>query len=92
VISLLLFDPVTNFEVLSLTLMPLHQQNFEPHNTAVIEHILVIKGEMEYLLDEEWHVLKEGEVIKFKEDKAHGHRNMNDKATIFHNILYYTKK
>jgi transcriptional regulator with XRE-family HTH domain len=92
VVPLFPFDPVTNFEVLSLTLMPLHQQNSEPHNSGVIEHILVIKGEMEYLLDEEWHALKEGEVIKFKADKAHGYRNLSDKATTFHNIIYYAKK
>lgn len=91
-ITLSPFDSVTGIEILSLTLMPLHQQLSTAHNVGVVEHIIVIKGEMEYYLDGKWKYLRQGETIKFNADKEHGYRNMTEKKSIFHNIICYTEK
>ncbi|NQY65297.1 MAG: cupin domain-containing protein, partial [Alteromonadaceae bacterium] len=68
----------------------MHQQMSLPHNTGVIEHIMVIEGEMEYFLEQQWHLLKQGEVAKFHADVEHGYRNMSGEQTVFHSIICYT--
>ena len=90
VTTLFPFDDKTKSEVLSLTLAPMHQQMSLPHNTGVIEHIMVIEGEMEYFLEQQWHLLKQGEVAKFHADVEHGYRNMSGEQTVFHSIICYT--
>jgi len=87
--SLFPFDESTKMEVLSLTLSPQHQHMSLPHNKGVIEHIIVVEGEMEYFLDNQWHTLSQGEVIKFNANKTHGYRNLSQKNVTFHNIINY---
>jgi len=86
------FDSETQIETFSLTLAPFHQQISTAHNDGVIEHIIVIEGEIEYLLNEVWHPLQKGHVAKFNANQQHGYRNMSENQAIFHNIIYYTNK
>ena len=86
------FDLETKSEVFSLTLAPLHQQISAPHNEGVIEHIMVIEGEIEYLLNDQWHHLNKGEVVKFNANQKHGYRNVSESQAVFHNIIYYTSE
>ncbi|OUS25858.1 hypothetical protein A9Q98_11190 [Thalassotalea sp. 42_200_T64] len=90
VTTLFAFDKTTKSEVLSLILAPSHQQMSPPHNAGVIEHILVIEGEMEYFLEQQWHPLTAGEVVKFAANTKHGYRNVSAKPAKFHNIICYT--
>jgi len=84
------FDQTTQLEVFSLSLPPKHQHISAPHNEGVIEHILVIEGDMEYFLDGEWTPLNEGESVKFNANVEHGYRNLSDSQTTFHNIISYS--
>jgi len=84
------FDPITKSEILLLTLEPLHQHISVSHSKGVIEHLIVIEGEMEYFINEQWHHLKQGEFVKFNADVEHGYRNLSDKTAIFHNVIFYT--
>ncbi len=86
------FDIETKSEVFSLTLAPLHQQISAPHNDGVIEHIIVIEGDVEYLLDGQWHHLSKGDVVKFNANQKHGYRNVSEHQAVFHNIIYYTSE
>lgn len=92
VTTLFPFDDRTKSEVFSLTLAPMHQQMSLPHNNGVIEHLMVIEGEMEYFLEQQWHPLKQGEVAKFHANVEHGYRNMSEKQVIFHSIICYTSE
>jgi len=83
------FDKATNIEVFSLCLLPTYQHISLPHNDGVIEHILVVEGEVEYFLDDRWHPLYQGEVVKFNADKPHGYRNISKAPSTFHNIICY---
>lgn len=85
------FDKKTKTEIHALTLLPLHEQMSLPHNIGVIEHILVIEGEMEYFLDDKWHRLAKGEVVKFDANVKHGYRNISAEKVIFHNVISYTQ-
>jgi transcriptional regulator with XRE-family HTH domain len=84
------FDPVTKSEVFSLSLAPQHHQISAPHNDGVVEHIIVIEGELEYLLNDHWHHLNKGDVAKFNANQKHGYRNISENQTVFHNIICYT--
>ena len=85
------FDPKTKTEIHMLTISPLHEQISPPHNNGVIEHILVIEGEMEYFLKDEWHHISKGEVVKFDANIKHGYRNLSKEKAIFHNVISYTE-
>lgn len=84
------FDPITKSEILLLTLEPLHQHISVPHSKGVIEHLIVISGEMEYFMNKQWHPLKQGEFVKFNADIEHGYRNLSERTTTFHNVIFYT--
>jgi len=84
------FSLDTKSEIFCLTLSPQHEQLSAAHNEGVIEHIVVIKGAMEYFLNGEWHSLSEGECVKFNAHQAHGYRNMTTVEAVFHNIIFYS--
>jgi len=87
--TLFSFDSDTQLEVFSLTLSPGHQQQSSPHSDGVIEHISVISGDMECLIDGQWLPLSEGQQLKFNANKAHGYRNVSANDVTFHNIISY---
>jgi len=84
------FDKLTKSEILLLTLEPQHEHFSAPHNKGVVEHLIVISGEMEYCIDKQWHPLKQGEFVKFTADVEHGYRNLSNKTATFHNVIFYT--
>jgi len=84
------FDDATKTEVFCLTLAPQHQQLSSPHNKGVVEHIVVIEGELECFFDQGWHHLAQGQVAKFNANQAHGYRNPSQHKTVFHNMICYT--
>lgn len=86
------FDLETKSEVFSLTLTPLHQQISDPHHNGVIEQIIVIEGKIEYFLNDNWHHLSKGDVVKFNANQKHGYRNVSENIAVFHNIIYYTNE
>ena len=88
-VTLFEFDPVTAIEVFEITLAHNLQHISQPHNDGVIEHIMVLKGSMEYFLDGKWRPLETGEVVKFCANQAHGYRNLKSEAAVFNNIICY---
>lgn len=84
------FNPATGFEVMVLTLPPGSESLSDPHDQGVTEHILVIRGTLELLLDGQWHALAEGEAIRFQADQPHGYRNSGSQTLVFHDIIHYT--
>jgi len=77
------FDPKTKSEIFQHISMP--------HTTGVIEHLIVIEGDMEYFLDNQWYPLKQGEFVKFDAHVEHGYRNLSDKKVTFHNVIVYAE-
>ncbi|HHQ4669865.1 TPA: helix-turn-helix domain-containing protein [Aeromonas veronii] len=77
------------FELFELTLLPGYQRESEPHEPGVTEHVIVINGQMEVLVEEEWHSLTQGEAVRFAADRPHGYRNQGVAPAIFHNLIHY---
>ncbi|UTW04247.1 helix-turn-helix transcriptional regulator [Amphritea atlantica] len=80
------------FEMFELTLQPGYERLSEPHIQGVTEHVVVLSGELELLVDGEWIQLSKGASVRFSGDTPHGYRNCSQAPTIFHNILHYAQK
>jgi transcriptional regulator with XRE-family HTH domain len=83
------FDEVLGFEMFELTLQPNYEHLSEPHLKGTIEHIVVIKGEMDVLIDGQWVFMRTGSAIRFNADVRHGYRNLTQATAVFHNIIHY---
>ncbi|MFQ2369116.1 helix-turn-helix domain-containing protein [Aeromonas enteropelogenes] len=77
------------FELLELTLLPGYQRESDPHEPGVTEHVIIISGVMEVLVEGEWRSLTQGEAVRFAADSPHGYRNLGVAPAIFHNLIYY---
>jgi XRE family transcriptional regulator, regulator of sulfur utilization len=83
------FEPGIGFELFELTLLPGYQRESEPHAPGVTEHVIVIAGEMELLVEGRWHRLGNGEAMRFAADRPHGYRNLGKQPARFHNLIHY---
>lgn len=77
------------FEWLELTLLPGYVRESEAHAAGVTEHVLLISGSMDVLIDGSWQRLHPGEAVRFAGDRAHGYRNLGDTAAVCHNLIHY---
>jgi XRE family transcriptional regulator, regulator of sulfur utilization len=57
----------------------------------VIEHVIVVDGEIEILVKGKWQLLKKGEGLRFKANQPHGYRNITSKVACFHDVIHYPK-
>ncbi|MCW8887387.1 MAG: XRE family transcriptional regulator [Motiliproteus sp.] len=91
VASLFPFEPQFGFEFFELTLLPGYQRESDPHEPGVVEHVVVVSGEMELLVEGKWQPLKVGSAVRFAGDSHHGYRNLHDEPAVFHNLICYPK-
>lgn len=91
VLPLFPIDPQLNFELFIIELLPGCEHLSPPHKDGVIEHVVVIDGSMDILVDGVWRALSNGEGIRFNANQPHGYRNLTSKAITFHDIIHYPK-
>lgn len=84
------FDSELNFEIYIIELLPGCEHLSPPHKHGVIEHVIVVEGKMEVLIDGAWKLLTKGEGIRFDANQPHGYRNLNEKIACFHDIIHYS--
>ncbi len=89
VTSLFSYDARFGFELLELTLPPGAIRLSEPHAAGVVEHVVVISGTMELLVDGRWVPLAERSAVRYAADRPHGYRNLGGHAAVFHNLIHY---
>ncbi|MDO6561800.1 helix-turn-helix domain-containing protein [Amphritea sp. 1_MG-2023] len=85
------YDDRFGFEMFEFILEPGVERLSDPHRSGVTEHVIVISGTMELLIDGQWLTLASGEAIRFSADQSHGYRNLSEQAAVFHNIIHYAK-
>ena len=83
------FDEQFNCEIFKIDLLPGCEHLSPPHQTGVIEHVIVVDGTMEVLLENEWRVLSKGEGLRFNANQPHGYRNSTAQIACFHDIIHY---
>ena len=83
------FEPRFAFELFELTLLPGYERLSEAHAAGVTEHVIVVRGVMQVLVDGRWSELGEGQAVRFAADRAHGYRNLGERPAVFHNLIHY---
>lgn len=85
------WDPELCFDHFSILLAPGALSESTPHETGVIEHVVVIYGELELRIDEQWRVIGTGEGMRFAGDRAHAYRNSGEQTVHFHSLIHYPR-
>ncbi|MFG6666427.1 helix-turn-helix domain-containing protein [Halomonas sp. HNIBRBA4712] len=83
------YDPLLGFEMFMIEIKPGAMSESAPHAAGVIEHVVVVEGEMALRLDEHWQTLKQGEGLRFSADRPHAMRNVGAGRLRFHDVIHY---
>ncbi|HDT6544638.1 TPA: helix-turn-helix transcriptional regulator [Kluyvera ascorbata] len=86
------WDPELCFDHLSITLAPGALSESTPHEKGVIEHVVVIGGQLDMCIQGEWRRLEAGEGLRFAGDLPHAYRNSGEQTVHFHSIIHYPKE
>ncbi|QFT85557.1 DNA-binding transcriptional repressor PuuR [Halomonas sp. THAF12] len=85
------FDPALGFELLVGTLAAGAVSESAPHAPGVIEHLVVVEGELEVRVDGAWRRLAAGEGLRFAADRPHAYRNPAERPARFHDVIHYPR-
>ncbi|MGX1789335.1 helix-turn-helix domain-containing protein [Bosea sp. NPDC055332] len=77
------------FELYELTFAPSFESISEPHDSGVVEHVTVLHGEVELLIEGEWQPLRQGQSLRFPADRRHGYRNRTSEDAVIMDIIHY---
>ena len=79
------------FDHFSITLAPGALSESTPHEAGVIEHVVVISGELEMKLEGKWQTISADSGVRFAGDKPHAYRNSSDRTVHFHSLIHYPR-
>ena len=85
------FDAELGFDLLAIEFAAGAFSESAPHAAGVIEHVVVIDGELEVQIAGVWHLLRQGEVLRFNADAPHAYRNRSDGRTLIHDLIHYPR-
>lgn len=77
------------FELYELILAPGYESISDPHEPGVVEHVTVLDGAMELLIDGAWMPLAQGQSLRFPADRRHGYRNGTARDVVLQDIIHY---
>lgn len=83
------FDAATGFEMLVIELAPGAVSESAPHEAGVIEHAIVIEGQLELRVADVWQVIATGDALRFEADRSHAYRNGGAQPVRFYNLIHY---
>mgnify|MGYP000844240517 FL=1 len=85
------WDETLRFDHCSITLAAGALSESTPHEAGVIEHVVVISGELEMKIDGEWQTVYADSGVRFAGDKPHAYRNSSDRPVHFHSLIHYPR-
>jgi len=85
------WDEALKYDHFSITLAPGALSESTPHETGVIEHVVVISGELEMNIDGEWRTIHADAGVRFAGDKPHAYRNSSTRTVHFHSLIHYPR-
>jgi len=83
------FCPQTRLDIFEVTLTNHHHQRSTAHQVGLVEHVIVLRGELELRHGTETVRLAEGGAHRFHADVPHEYRALTETA-VFQNIICYT--
>lgn len=85
------WDPQLCFDHFSILLAPGALSESTPHETGVIEHVVVINGLLDMCIEGQWRTIKPCEGVRFAGDRAHSYRNGHEQTAHFHSLIHYPR-
>ncbi|EFE94310.1 DNA-binding helix-turn-helix protein [Serratia odorifera DSM 4582] len=89
VMPLFPYDRQLGFDMFDIVLAAGATSASSPHESGVIEHVVVIDGLLDLAIDGQWTRLAAGEAIRFQADCPHVYRNTSQRAVRFHDLIHY---
>lgn len=83
------YEDGRRFEVFSVDIDEGGQLNAEAHREGTEEFLTVFQGKVTIRVNDEEHIVNEGDSIRFKADKPHGYCNYGDESAKISMIIYY---
>ncbi|MCL8124066.1 helix-turn-helix domain-containing protein [Enterobacter hormaechei] len=85
------WDEQLKFDHFCITLSPGALSESTPHEAGVIEHVVVISGELDMQIDGVWRTLYADSGVRFAGDKPHAYRNSSARTVHFHSLIHYPR-
>lgn len=89
VVPLFPYDATLRMDMFVIDLASGGSSESAPHEAGVIEHVIVIEGELVLTVDGITRKLTAGEALRFAADCPHGYRNESGHAVRFHDLIHY---
>lgn len=89
VVPLFPYDATLRMDMFVIDLEPGGCSESTPHEAGVIEHVIVIGGELTLTVDGVTRLLRAGEALRFAADCPHGYRNDSGHSVRFHDLIHY---
>lgn len=83
------FDEQLGFDMLSVILPAGATSKSSAHEQGVIEHVVLLSGELELTVVDVKHQLSAGEGLRFAADCPHRYRNTGKGECHFHSLIHY---
>ncbi|RRZ90254.1 helix-turn-helix domain-containing protein [Erwinia sp. 198] len=83
------FDRQLGFDMLVVEMAAGALSESSSHERGVIEHVVVIEGELRLATGAQWHTLKAGEGLRFQADAPHSYRNDGSEPVRFYSLIHY---
>jgi len=83
------FNPISGFEYFYIKLLPGAKHISSPHQNSTEEYIVVTKGTMEMIVEDQIFELTAPAALKFKSNKEHTYSNPYDNEVILQSIVKY---
>ncbi|MFD1803548.1 helix-turn-helix domain-containing protein [Mixta tenebrionis] len=91
VTPLINFDAQLGFDLLEIEFAPGAFSASAPHAPGVIEHVVVIRGQLAVQVAQRWRRLKATEVLRFPADAPHAYRNDGSEPALIHDLIHYPR-
>ncbi|MEI2264938.1 helix-turn-helix domain-containing protein [Erwinia sp. CGal63] len=85
------YDPQLGFDMLVVELAAGALSESSAHERGVVEHVVVIAGELQLATGAQWHTLKAGEGLRFQADTSHSYRNDSEQPVRFYSLIHYPR-
>lgn len=83
------YDAQLGFEMFIIDLAAGGLSHSSPHAAGVVEHVIVISGELNLTVDGSLHRLNAGDSLRFTADCDHSYQNNSDHPVRFHDLIHY---
>ncbi|MEQ9852148.1 MULTISPECIES: helix-turn-helix domain-containing protein [Pectobacterium] len=92
VVPIFPFDKKLRFDMFVIELAAGASSTSSAHESGVIEHIIVLEGQLEMTVDGQTQLLSAGDGLRFAADREHRYHNPADTTVRFHDLIHYPDK